>query len=427
MRGKLRLWGVFRRGFGGYDLEPNLADLVAESLAAGLQDLALGIVQLACPGGAVGDDDHAVGTGGAALDMGGEMRRQAGPDVLGQGGKRAGGGADASEHAGTHKKLAEIFHPSALEAEERQRYMNIIILGKKGQSRRLDLGHPMTMWGLILAAALLLAGSGFAGFGIARVMLESQPLQELQALRAEVVAQRTEVAAIREQAQENLNALSVRLGQLNAHVIRLDALGDRLTRMAGLEEGEFSFQTAPAQGGPEVSFDTETEPAPDLLASLDVLESQLVNRAQQLTVLENLLMNRNLQDQVMPAGRPITKGWLSSYFGVRNDPFTGKRARHYGLDFAGAEGAEVIAVAAGVVTYSGPRYGYGNMVEINHGNGFVTRYAHNKENLVGVGDVVKKGQIVAYMGSSGRSTGPHVHFEVLQNGKVVNPLQYIRD
>lgn len=304
--------------------------------------------------------------------------------------------------------------------------MNIIILGKKGQSRRLDLGHPLAFASVLLATVALVFGSALAGFGVARYALEKQPLEELQAMRAEVEGQRAEVEAIRAQAQENLNALSVRLGQLNAHVIRLDALGDRLTRMAGLEEGEFSFQTAPAQGGPEVAVD-ETEPAPDLLAGLDVLESQLVNRAQQLTVLENLLMNRNLQDQVMPAGRPITKGWLSSYFGVRNDPFTGKRARHYGLDFAGAEGADVIAVAAGVVTYSGPRYGYGNMVEINHGNGFVTRYAHNKENLVDVGDVVKKGQTVAYMGSSGRSTGPHVHFEVLQNGKVVNPLQYIRD
>src|SRR5690606_30549081 len=244
---------------------------------------------------------------------------------------------------------------------------------------------------------------------------------------AEVVAQRTEVAAIREQAQENLNALSVRLGQLNAHVIRLDALGDRLTRMAGLEEGEFSFQTAPAQGGPEVSFDTETEPAPDLLASLDVLESQLVNRAQQLTVLENLLMNRNLQDQVMPAGRPITKGWLSSYFGVRNDPFTGKRARHYGLDFAGTQGGDVVAVGAGVVTYSGPRYGSGRPVEVNPGTGYVTRCARTQASLVAVGDVIKQGQRIALMGSSGRSTGPHVHFGVLQSGTVVNPLQYIRE
>jgi hypothetical protein len=157
------------------------------------------------------------------------------------------------------------------------------------------------------------------------------------------------------------------------------------------------------------------------------LAAQIDNRMQQLTVLENLLMNRNLQDQVMPAGRPITKGWLSSHFGVRTDPFTGKRRRHYGMDFAGAEGSDVITVGAGVVTYSGSRYAYGNMVEINHGNGFVTRYAHNKENLVEVGEVVKKGQVIAYMGATGRATGPHVHFEVLQNGKVVNPLQYIRD
>lgn len=305
--------------------------------------------------------------------------------------------------------------------------MNIIILGKKGQSTRVNLGSAQGIAAVIALAGLIIGGSGFAGYRFAEQRLAHQPLEEVQAFRSEMVEQRKEVATLRQEARENLNAFSVRLGQLNAHVIRLDALGDRLTRMAGLDEGEFNFDSMPAQGGPETAGDVENDSLPQLVSALDGLAAQIDDREQQLTVLENLLMNRNLQDQVMPAGRPITKGWLSSYFGVRTDPFTGKRARHYGLDFAGADGAEVVAVGAGVVTYSGPRYGYGNMIEINHGNGFITRYAHNKENLVSVGDVIKKGQLVALMGSSGRSTGPHVHFEVLQNGKVVNPLQYIRE
>lgn len=306
--------------------------------------------------------------------------------------------------------------------------MNIIILGKTGRSSRINLASTPSMLAILFACVLLVGGSGFLGYRLAEERLAHQPLEEIQSFRAEMEEQRKSVTKLREEARENLNALSVRLGQLSAHVIRLDALGDRLTRMAGLDEGEFNFDTPPAQGGPEVApSEIESESLPELMNSLDALAMQIDDREQQLSVLENLLMNRNLQDRVVPAGRPITKGWLSSYFGVRTDPFTGKRARHYGLDFAGALGSDVVAVGAGVVTYSGPRYGYGRMVEINHGNGFVTRYAHAKELLVAVGDVVKKGQVIALMGSSGRSTGPHVHFEVLRNGKVVNPLQYIRE
>jgi len=144
-----------------------------------------------------------------------------------------------------------------------------------------------------------------------------------------------------------------------------------------------------------------------------------------MSVLETLMMNRNLQAEVMPAGRPITRGWLSSYFGIRTDPFNGRRVHHKGVDFAGKMGSDVVSVAAGVVTYSGKRSGYGNLVEINHGNGYSTRYGHSSELLVKVGDTVKKGQKVAKMGTSGRSTGPHVHFEVLLNGRAVNPKKYI--
>ena len=138
-----------------------------------------------------------------------------------------------------------------------------------------------------------------------------------------------------------------------------------------------------------------------------------------------MLMTRNLQAEVIPAGRPITRGWLSSYYGMRTDPFSGRRAHHSGIDFAGKMGSDVVTVAAGVVTYSGRRSGYGNLVEINHGKGYVTRYGHNSELLVEVGETVKKGQIIAKMGSSGRSTGPHVHFEVLVNGRAVDPKKYI--
>ena len=141
------------------------------------------------------------------------------------------------------------------------------------------------------------------------------------------------------------------------------------------------------------------------------LGTQLDNREAQLGVLESVLMKQNLNERVYPQGRPVDSGWISSYFGKRTDPFTGKPANHTGVDFAGKNGAEIIAVADGVVTWSADRYGYGIMVEINHGNGYATRYAHNSENVVSVGDEVRKGQTVALMGKTGRATGPNLHFD----------------
>jgi murein DD-endopeptidase MepM/ murein hydrolase activator NlpD len=139
-----------------------------------------------------------------------------------------------------------------------------------------------------------------------------------------------------------------------------------------------------------------------------------------------LLSNRKLQEQSWLSGRPIEKGWISSGYGKRNDPFTGKLAMHSGIDFAGVEGTNVVSVAAGVVTWVGARSGYGQLVEIAHGDGYVTRYSHNKENLVEPGDVVRKGQAIALMGSTGRSTGAHVHYEVYKHGRSVDPSSYVR-
>jgi murein DD-endopeptidase MepM/ murein hydrolase activator NlpD len=163
-----------------------------------------------------------------------------------------------------------------------------------------------------------------------------------------------------------------------------------------------------------------------VVGALNVLDEQLADRSLQLTVLEDLLLNRKLRDEVRPEGRPVTAGYVSSQFGTRTDPFTGRHAFHKGVDFAGREGAEVVAVASGVVIWSGERYGYGELVEINHGNGYVTRYAHNVDNLVAVGDTVRRGQVIARMGDTGRATGPNLHFEVLLNDKPVDPLKYVQ-
>jgi len=233
-----------------------------------------------------------------------------------------------------------------------------------------------------------------------------------------------EIRIASEEARNNLEASALRLAQLQARIVRLDALGDRLTSISNLDEGEFDFSAAPALGGPQSEDELDVTPE-NYLEQLDRLSADIANREQQLGVLETLLVDRKIQRDVFLAGRPVNKGWLSSRFGKRIDPITGKQAWHNGVDFAGKEGAEVITVAAGVVVYAAPRNGYGKMVEVNHGGGFSTRYGHHKELKVKVGDIVKKGQTIGLMGSSGRSTGPHVHFEVFKNGRVVDPSTYI--
>ncbi|HLT18717.1 MAG TPA: M23 family metallopeptidase, partial [Thermomicrobiales bacterium] len=222
------------------------------------------------------------------------------------------------------------------------------------------------------------------------------------------------------------DALAGRVGRMNAHVIRLDALGRRLTEMAKLDKGEFDFDSEPAVGGPEGLIEGAVASAPDLSAMLDSLGRQIRDRERQLSVLESLISTRNLSNQIVPGGRPVTQGWISSYFGHRADPFTGRKAFHRGVDFAGPAGAQVVAVASGVVTYSKDRFGYGKTVEINHGGGYVTRYAHNQRVLVAVGETVQKGQPIALIGSTGRSTGPHLHFEVLKQGRAVDPMSFVR-
>ena len=303
--------------------------------------------------------------------------------------------------------------------------MNIVFFTRqKGRVGSIHLGRTRIAV-LAFSFVVLPAAFIFGGYQLGQNSAHNNPDPVAAQLRAELEQQRQQVDVAVLEAERNMNALSRQLGRMQARVIRLDALGRRLTEMAKLEKGEFDFDAEPAQGGPASSAELQAPAVPDFLDDLDGLSRQLDSRSEQLSVLETMLMSRNLQDQVYPAGRPIKKGWISSYYGMRNDPFTGKREHHKGVDFAGKDGSDVIAVAGGVITWAEDRYGYGNMVEINHGNGYVTRYGHNKEILVKIGDKVNKGDVLAKMGSTGRSTGPHVHYEVLKNGRPVNPNKHI--
>ncbi len=303
--------------------------------------------------------------------------------------------------------------------------MKVILLPQtRGAARHIEISVPAVAAGICLSVALLVGGVGYL---IAKSIAPVQPLAEVERAQADLAEQRAALEDLRGRAQEQLDALALRIGELNARSIRLDALGTRLTEMADLSDGEFDFDSDPAVGGPlepvEVPEDGQLV---DFLSELESMDKALHDQEQQLSILEGLLITRKLNELVSPKGRPVRAGYISSYFGHRADPFTGKDARHRGVDFAGKRGSDIIAVAAGVVTYAGKRSGYGNMVEVNHGNGYVTRYAHNEENLVKPGDQVQPGQTIARMGSTGRATGPNLHFEVRHRGRAVDPVKFIR-
>ena len=304
--------------------------------------------------------------------------------------------------------------------------MNVILLSKRdGRARQLDLARPLTLTAL---SALVFAflGSAFAiGVQLGRGNHERVVVADTTRFGTLLAEQKKQIADLKQQVQLRVDAMAMRLGEVNAHVIRLDALGKRLTEMADIDSREFNFDRDPPRGGPEGDGEGMSAQIPDLSAQLRQLEQRVDLRESQLSALENVILARELHQEIHPEGRPVANGFISSYFGERADPFDGLEAFHKGVDFAGAPGSPVTAVAAGVVTWAGERTGYGKLIEINHGDGFTTRYAHNERTLVTVGETVKRGERIALMGSTGRSTGPHVHFEVLRNGRQVNPLSYI--
>jgi murein DD-endopeptidase MepM/ murein hydrolase activator NlpD len=306
--------------------------------------------------------------------------------------------------------------------------MNVIFVGRRsGRVKQFDLRHPLIVAVAVLLVVGIVGGAFSVGVGLGVRHGNANPINQLGNWSAVLLRQQAQVEDVKRNLQEKVNALAMRVGQMNANVIRVNALGKRLTRMAKLNDGEFDFTNPPALGGSDSGADGQPAQIPNLTAMVDDLQSQLSSREQQLGVLENLILTRELNRQVYPEGRPVQDGWISSYFGRRADPFTGYSAVHKGLDFAGAEGTKVSTVAAGLVTFAGERSGFGQMVEVNHGNGLATRYCHNERVLVKQGDMVRKGQGIALMGSTGHSTGPHLHFEVLKNGAQVDPLRFIAE
>ena len=300
--------------------------------------------------------------------------------------------------------------------------MKIILLREKGTSRALRLSRQtaFVMSFVILLAVVL---SGY--FVVERLTRDVVDVDTIAGWRAKLQQQREEVENIEQRSRDQAQAVGRQLAQMQARLLRMEGLGARVTEVADLDQGEFSFSDPAPQGGPSVLLQDDGMQWSDLKNELEELARGLKARESELEILESMLRDRDYQAARVIAGRPVVWGWMSSEYGKRVDPFTGKMAWHAGVDFAGKKGTEVIAVASGVVTHAAKRSGYGLMVEITHGDGFVTRYGHHTEILVRVGEIVKKGQTIGKMGSSGRSTGPHVHFEVLKDNKHVDPARYV--
>ena len=303
--------------------------------------------------------------------------------------------------------------------------MTIILLKESwpGQGRTLSLQLARRH---LIGAALLLICLFFATAHLAATQLPSLSSTDAstQQLRQRLAEQTAELEALQQQSAAQSQAVGRQLAAMQARLLRMEALGARVAGAAGLEDGEFSFDEPAPLGGPAGRAAGVLDWA-ELEAAVLGLAGQINRRAGELAVLESLLRDHQFHQRSTVAGLPVARGWMSSAFGRRMDPFSGKMAQHRGVDFAGRAGSDVIAVASGVVTFAGRRGAYGLLVEISHGDGYLTRYAHQKSNTVASGDFVEKGQVIGALGSSGRATGPHVHFEVLKDGRHVDPKAYI--
>ncbi len=297
-------------------------------------------------------------------------------------------------------------------------------LRKTGRWSIASYGSPAALLPVIM---ILMGATLWGGYqwGISAAS-ERSAENTTEAVHGLLLAQRDELQETKGRTQEHLDALALRLGQLQSHILRLDALGERLAQAAKLDEGEFDFDEEPARGGIEEGELAQSVSLSELVADMEQLSLMISDREHKLDLMEGLIFDQQMNAAMLPAGRPVERGWISSRYGYRKDPFNGKKTFHHGVDVAGKKNSNVVAVASGIVTWTGKRGGYGKLVEIRHADGYVTRYGHNSKILVAPGDLVTQGQPIALMGSSGRSTGPHVHFEIVRNGKSINPSRYLQ-
>jgi murein DD-endopeptidase MepM/ murein hydrolase activator NlpD len=292
--------------------------------------------------------------------------------------------------------------------------VTVFIQGRNGVKR----WQPGKGW-LLLPIMLIAAGTGLYQHNSERFLSQQASVDSEREAREQ---QKQQVLELKNATESQLAMLVTHVARMQAKMTRLEALGQQVAVTNQLDD-QFDFSAEVGVGGlSDLGSNIELG---QLIQDMDKLAFRIDNNNMQFSLLETVTSNLHIDEERFISGRPVGKGWLSSPFGLRNDPFSGRRTMHKGIDFAGKEGAEVVATAAGVVTWAGNMFGYGELVEIDHGNGLRTRYGHNKALSVTVGDVVAKGEKIASMGSTGRSTGPHVHYEVLRSGQQIDPQKFV--
>ena len=299
--------------------------------------------------------------------------------------------------------------------------MQLILINKSGEPSQFVLSS-LRIKILGFVAATVCVGLVFAGFLLKQSDFVDAAV--IETWRSKLSEQDDVVEQLREQSVARRQAVGRQIAEMQARLWRMEALASYMHETAGLPKDEFDFDAPVSQGGP-LNNEAQVLEVDNLDMQLASLSQRLKQRETELSILDQVLLGIYNDKGARPSGPPIVKGWMSSPYGERVDPISGKKAWHEGMDFAGAKGSEVIAVANGVVVFAGYLDGYGQMVEISHGKDLRTRYGHHEEVLVHAGQSVKRGDVIALMGNSGRSTGPHVHFEVLKEGRPVNPARYV--
>lgn len=304
--------------------------------------------------------------------------------------------------------------------------MDIILVSDKlAKARTITVSLPQ-----LALLALALVGSMVAlttalNYTLLRYAAELD-LPYLYLHRLVASSQQEQTARSESYLRDNLSAMAVRLGQMQAQLLRLDTLGERLARLAGFRPQDLMFGQTPGQGGAVSSLPSQDLSLGDLTEQLEVLTRQVDDRGDKLGVLESLFTADSVRKKLVPTMLPVQAGWHASDYGWRIDPFSGQNAFHEGIDFLADQGTAIHAAAGGVVVYSDFHPQYGNMIEIDHGNDYVSRYAHASKRVVKLGDVVLSGARIAEVGRTGRATGTHLHFEVRHRGVPQNPTHFLR-
>ncbi len=300
--------------------------------------------------------------------------------------------------------------------------MQIIVVDKRlAHARTLTLSPRMAavaVAGMAVAVVLAVVGLYVVTFRVAATF-EVPYLRNLASL-----VMRDEIERNEQMLRDNVSAMARRLGEMQAQLLRLDALGERVARLAGIRPEEFNFRDLPGRGG-AVTGESRPLSMDELSEAVEQLSREVESRVDYLDVVESELMSAQVRSALLPQNTPVSEGFVGSGFGRRLDPFTGQLVMHAGLDFAAPAGTPILAAAGGVVTSAEYNAAYGNMVVIDHGNGLRTLYAHASRLEVAVGDIVRRGQQIARVGSTGRSTGSHLHFEVHRDGVPLNPARFL--